>query len=417
MKSFYRLVVMTILLIATQMVYAYVPAEILRKAQQGNMHAQMAAGGLYAQDGNASQAAYWYKKAAKQGNVTAMSILGGLYINGQGVPKNYQIALHYLRKAEKHNSAGAKDILGTAYQYGYGVTVNLSRAHNLYLASAKQDYSPALFHLGQMYYFGDGVEKDIAKAVAYYKQSANLGYGLAQYKLGGYYGSIGDKTSGMLPKVYAWTVVAIKNGQADTENLMPKFRELQSEWPYCNALGGILVSQKYATGQAGLKRSTSQAAQWLHKAYHIDPHVAPVQLALAQANLHGWGGFGSSASAFVLTKKAAQQPYAPAQQYLAHLFKNGIGTQQNKTTAAAWSLLANYTYTHPDKKYWAHYKAPCRPDYARFGNLNKTTAKAQLAALKAELSQPQWQHAQQLFHKLLKKQQALKAPKMKVTLH
>ena len=113
--------------------------------------------------------------------------------------------------------------------------------------------------------------------------------------------------------------------------------------------------------------------------------------------------------AFALAKEAASQPYAPAQQFYALFYANGVATQKDLVKAYAWMQLANDTYLHPATGFFNKYFDMCRPDYTVGLLQNAATAQKLMKSIKSELNQQQIASADKLFAKL--KSQELTAPK------
>ena len=137
-------------------------AQIISKAQSGDLFAQYLAGRLY-QDGpvlipDSVEAAAWFDRAARQGVVAAQYELGVLLLSND---------------PEIHDP-------------GLGVQWLEYAAHN------KNDC--AAYRLGKEYLKGEVVTRDTAKAIECLTQSADAGNQYAQYALGKLYLEQGDKT-------------------------------------------------------------------------------------------------------------------------------------------------------------------------------------------------------------------------------
>lgn len=85
-----------------------------------------------------SEAARWYRKAAKRGSPAAQSRLGFMYYQGQGVAKNHLEATRLYRLAAEQGSAIAQLRLGAAYYNGNGVPQNKVHALAWIILSATQ---------------------------------------------------------------------------------------------------------------------------------------------------------------------------------------------------------------------------------------------------------------------------------------
>ena len=102
--------------------------ELRQRAEQGDVDAQGALGGMYfLGDGvpqNYAEAVRWYRLAADQGNAFAQFRLGGMYASGHGVPQNDVEAVRWFRLAAEQGDADAQNNLGVMYASGRGVPQN-----------------------------------------------------------------------------------------------------------------------------------------------------------------------------------------------------------------------------------------------------------------------------------------------------
>jgi len=84
-------------------------------AERGDVEAQYNLGAMYdAGQGvakDASQAAYWWRKAAEQGDAQAQYNLGMMYLLGMGAPKDYAAAYKWIGLAVAHGDDGAQGVL------------------------------------------------------------------------------------------------------------------------------------------------------------------------------------------------------------------------------------------------------------------------------------------------------------------
>lgn len=70
-----------------------------------------------------------YRKSAQQGEAAGEFGLGRMYADGNGVPRDSELALEWYRKAEARNYAPAFDALARAYRSGdLGLTRDLEHA-------------------------------------------------------------------------------------------------------------------------------------------------------------------------------------------------------------------------------------------------------------------------------------------------
>ena len=103
--------------------------EILRKAREGNVKAQLKAAlsyiwGTNGFSVNERQARIWYKKASLNGNPEAMFNLGTMCLHGDGGKIDIRKGIDWLRKSaiskKKHiYSETAPKLLSEIYRHGY----------------------------------------------------------------------------------------------------------------------------------------------------------------------------------------------------------------------------------------------------------------------------------------------------------
>ena len=214
------------------------------KAEAGDPKAQKSLGLLYYNGQGVpkdyEKALHWWRLAARQGNAKAQANLGILYYNGQGVTQDYAKSAHWDRLAARQGNAPAQVVLGFLYEKGQGVPQDFGKAASWYCLAAKQGLAQAQFDLGVLYANGQGVPQDFGKAASWYRLAANQGLAQSQFNLGVLY----EKGQGVpqdFGKAASWYRLAAKQGLAQGQfNL------------------GIL----YAKGQ-GVPQNYSRAYKWL----------------------------------------------------------------------------------------------------------------------------------------------------------
>ncbi len=94
----------------------------LLKAYEGDPEAQYRLGRMFAEGAgtvaDASEAVYWYSRAAEQGNAAAQYELGNAWYHGAGVDPDKTKALEWWQVAAENGNADAQYHLGRAYFYG-----------------------------------------------------------------------------------------------------------------------------------------------------------------------------------------------------------------------------------------------------------------------------------------------------------
>lgn len=125
-----------------------------------------------------------FKAAADQGDAVAQYNLGLMYYNGQGVPRDDQLAAAWFRKAADQGHAVAQYNLGLMYAIGQGVPQDYKQAAAWYRKAADQGDAAAQSSLGDMYWGGEGVPQDYRQAVAWFRKAADQEWAAAQLILG-----------------------------------------------------------------------------------------------------------------------------------------------------------------------------------------------------------------------------------------
>ena len=166
-----------------------------------------------------------WKPLAEQGNARAQYNLGRMYRRGDGVPKNYEIAVKWYRLAADQGNARAQNYLGLMYYKGRGVSQDYKMAVKWYKLAANQRYAPAQYNLGRIYQRGLGVAKNFKTAVKWYTLAAEQGNAIAQYTLGTAY----RRGFGVLKNqktAVKWWRLAAKQGHARAQKSLAKLEKL-----------------------------------------------------------------------------------------------------------------------------------------------------------------------------------------------
>ncbi|KAG0245069.1 hypothetical protein BGW41_004326 [Actinomortierella wolfii] len=166
----------------------------LRAAEAGHAGAQYCVGQRWFFGGGGaprqdySQAAAWFRKAAKQGLASAQAELGFMYRNGIGVEYDTAEALMwYMRAAEKQHPSAQYNV-GFMYQNGIGLEQNYQEAIGWYRKAATQGHTEAQITLGMLYSMGIGnAIQDYAQSAVWYRKAAENGSAVGQYHLGWMY--------------------------------------------------------------------------------------------------------------------------------------------------------------------------------------------------------------------------------------
>jgi hypothetical protein len=228
-------------------------------AEAGDAKSQIKLGQRYLAQGDFTNVAVWYRKAADQGDSEAQCLLGNWYLY-----TNNTEALKWLRKAADQGNARAEKMLADCYRYGTGVEKNPSEAVKWECKAAEQGTASEQCWLGDSYLTGIGFEKNEVEAVKWYRKAAERGYASAQASLGELYAT-GEGVKKDHAEAVKWYRKAAEQGDA----------ECQFNLGLCYARG------------SDVEKDTVEAAKWYRKA--ADQGYTDAQLQLGIYFMQGSG--------------------------------------------------------------------------------------------------------------------------------
>jgi uncharacterized protein len=167
-------------------------ADLLHKAEQGNVAAQYDLGHRYslgrAVPVDYQTAANWLRKAAEQGHPGAQYEIGMMIINGHvSSDERWRVdegeAAMWIRKAASHQHADAEFALGLLYDQGKLVPKDDVQAGRWILKAAEHGNIDAQHAAGNMFAQGlAGMKKDYTKAVEWWRKGAEGGNAKSHWK-------------------------------------------------------------------------------------------------------------------------------------------------------------------------------------------------------------------------------------------
>lgn len=279
-----------------------------RAADHGDSMAQFTLGYSLELQGNATEAASLYRKAAEQGLLMAQTAIGFLYENGKGVRQDFKEAVNWYRKAAEQGYSNAQSNLGSMYYEGKGVKKDVAEAASWYRKSAEGGWIIGQLNLANLYVAGEGVPKDYVSAYMWHSLAA----------------SSGDATGKQMLDAIA--------GKMKSEEIGEAKRRVQ-EWSKSHAAsrdlgGGVYVTEKKAS------KDDEQAAQQLKRAAERGDPDAQSRLAEVYYRVRDYK------TAFAWFLKSADQGYARGQYNLGVMYMEGSGTPKDESEAVKWFLKA-----------------------------------------------------------------------------
>lgn len=190
------------------------PAELVRKAEDGDADAQNAIGRWYVETGDdAENAERWFRRAADRGLARALHNMGvlalradrlqdavvwfGRAVSAGWVPSMYALGSIYedsalldqavalYRRAADQGDGDSQDALG---RMAFETEPSADHVASLYwsMKAADQGIAAAQTRLGTIYHEGLGVDRDPGRAAFWFLQAARQGHPGAQMMIGGF---------------------------------------------------------------------------------------------------------------------------------------------------------------------------------------------------------------------------------------
>lgn len=138
-------------------------------------------------DAPAVDSARWMKSAAELGHAGARAVLGQWLLDGHGVQRDPQQALHWFLMAANQGHAMGMNMAGRCHEQGWGTPVDADKAAHWYRRAVALDLPEARYNLANLLASGTGVQQDHDQALALYQRAVEQGYVKALAKLARYH--------------------------------------------------------------------------------------------------------------------------------------------------------------------------------------------------------------------------------------
>lgn len=239
------------------------PAELLSRAQSGDIAAQIELGKFFASLGwgHEGKAKRWMLKAANQGHAGAQYELGKKYLNVEFDnlgPDEVAHLTHMFTNRNPYSGFNLSEGISTRYFWEHK-RASRALAAEWFHKAADQNHIEALFELGQL-------EPD--KQTQWFRQAANLGHAPAQHRLAVLL-STGEEGKNDPAQAIEWWRKAARGGNGDAQYMLGTLHRY-----------GKLVKQDPVTAHAWLKLATKNkhtvAAQSLKA---LETELTPAQIA------------------------------------------------------------------------------------------------------------------------------------------
>ena len=210
----------------------------------------------------------------------------------------------------------AQTLIAEIFARGLGVPRSMDDAAFWYGQAAKNGDPSAQFNYALMLMQGQYVKKDEAKAQELMTKAADAGIPAAEFN-------------------HAQWLVEKDPGEKGTQEALPYY-ERAADAGIADAQYALSQIYRNSAGIPDAKRK--KARYWLERAARAGYDTA--QLDLGIWLIDGVDGPVDYARGFEWMKRAAEGGNVMAENRLAHLYRNGIGTKQDRLKAAAWYIVA-----------------------------------------------------------------------------
>lgn len=228
----------------------------------------------------------------------------------------YITALNLALPRAEQGDAAAATLVAEIHSRGLGVARNEVEAAKWYARAAEQGVPEAQFQYALLLIDGRFADSDSTRAYALMQSAADAGNRLAQFNVAQ---MIVDRESGPsgLARAVGYYEKAAEAGLADAQYAMAQV--------LANGVGGKAVDE-------------TVARTWLSRAARQNYDTA--QLDLGTWLIEGRGGTRDDKAGFGWLTRAAEGGNVAAQNRLAKLYRDAIGTEGDPILAAAWYMLA-----------------------------------------------------------------------------
>lgn len=255
--------------------------DILLKAQQGNVDAQIEYGYKYmlyhlihVSSGRMEEAFKWYKDAAEKGNADAQFLLSVMFWDCFDEIER----INLLQKAADWGHSRALCELAECYHNGEDIKKNVDEAIKLYIKSAELGNIDAQINLGYFYAHGEMVEIDFKKSFKWYKKAIEQMENFDDFELSRVnsfkirYGAGNDyaESKAIEGDVYAQLYLGClyEHGFEIKQNYKKAFSWYEKAAKQGNKYGMFILGDFYKNGK-GVEKNHKKASEWINNADSI----------------------------------------------------------------------------------------------------------------------------------------------------
>ena len=138
-------------------------------------------------DGEALQAREWVQAAARLGHAEAQLVLGQWLLDGNGGPRNPELALQWFLRAAAQQHPMGLNMAGRCYENGWSGAVDVARATTLYKQAADLGLDAGMYNYANQLASGKAITQNHQQALGWYSAAAELGHAKSMTKAGRYF--------------------------------------------------------------------------------------------------------------------------------------------------------------------------------------------------------------------------------------
>lgn len=159
-----------------------------------------------------------YDILLRNGSPEAQYYIGLMYARGQGVAKDYDVAVSWFMKAYNSGHLGAAFFLGKMHATGIGLTKDSTAAIRYFSECADTDVR-AQFEIGLLYFNDDQIPRNLVESAKWMLRAAENGHTEAQFMIGQYYKN-GAGVHKDIDKALGWLTAAAMNRHKGAQILL-----------------------------------------------------------------------------------------------------------------------------------------------------------------------------------------------------
>jgi hypothetical protein len=208
---------------------------------------------------------------AEQGDAHAQANLAALYERGEGVARDYALAMVWYKKSADQGYVDGESGLAELYANAKGVPRNYGQAYYWYMAAANQDDAKSEFDVGLMWETGQSGVRWVPTAIWWYRQAAAHGSKDAEARIKHWFGgqekmlNAARAAAAQGDPAAEFRLSQIYQGQFDGDNEVIWLRQAAEDgWPEAQSW----LARDYESGDRDLhiEKDAALAAEWRRKA-------------------------------------------------------------------------------------------------------------------------------------------------------